>query len=676
MVASSAKSESSYKPHELHDKDQTTGQYAGYGLFGHQGDRLSAMQKHAGVPVEGKPGQAITPEAQTTFYTREVMEAAKSDPFIAKVISDPNASAEDLTRVQMRMEKPKGYVKGQEEKGMHWNERLAATQTMLLGQGRRLGTQTAEAGYTAGQSQFVRQGLPGLLPAGGAVAGGVLGGMAGTAAAPGPGTYVGTVVGAETGGALGGMAKNYLLGAPVSYGEAALGGAVEAAPMAIPGMGPVAMGTRALIGGTTQAGEALYEGASVGEAANRFMGGAAGAAVLEGVGQALGMTKHLIWTGYSKATQEALADAGKVLSKEPPKIMDATGKMVVNPKYETAEKFIKEKGQDPEAMRYAVEQVEQKATKGEAFTERPGGVEKLKAGNRLQEIQDFMQTGSAITGVKPRSPAPNAPFTPIPGGPVASIMTSPTSGGKIAAAYMPEATRAEVLLQAKAANMGERWGNAATAREELLAHERKAIRDGDTVRAQAMRDIADTVRGQQEQMVRTLLPKQQADIMMDHLAKADLRYRNAVMAGGDDIVNTIAKGGRQGNQARAAFDALAGKDPTATRMMNALTAIKNRKENSLLYVSATALGALSFAPVVGPVAAGALGVITVAKAKQAISDLMVKRGAAKLVTMRDLIAQELSPQAKAILAKGGATIGAAAGAQGADYATQQLEASP
>lgn len=122
VVQSSAKSESSFDHTVTHDGG------IGYGMFGHNGDRLRAMRAYAGAD---RPD----PASQTRFATRELWDMAQRNPAIARVLANPNASPEDLTRVQMHFERPAGYRPNAPERGHRWGDRLTNTRFFMGGGG-------------------------------------------------------------------------------------------------------------------------------------------------------------------------------------------------------------------------------------------------------------------------------------------------------------------------------------------------------------------------------------------------------------------------------------------------------------------------------------------------------------------------------------------------------------
>lgn len=662
IAASSAKSESSYKPHELHDPDKTTGEYAGYGLFGHQGSRLSDMQKFSGNAAVGKPDAAISPQTQSAFYAREIMDAAKKDPFIARVVNDPNASAEDLTRVQMRMERPQGYKgPGTEEQGMHWNERLAATQTMLLGQKGRLTStpQEAERAYYGAGSRMMGATVQNA-PAIGAVGGNILG----TPFGP-----VGQAVGAEVGGITGGAIKYGITTpreqqTPGGYATAAIEGGAEALPMTIPGAGWRPMVGRALTSGGVEAGKELYEsGGDIPKSLNAAGVSTLSAAAAETFMLALGKGFSQVYKMATNNNKVAMENAGRTLAEQKPKNMLADGTTVENKAYTDAENFAKDRNIDPDHLAHAYEQVKKQANRGEAFVSRPSRVEQRQAAAGLDEV---VQGAGAATAGTPLTKAQQIisdvkhPAVLIKSGLVPPAFSSDanTAAREMSGAGKPRST-----------NFGQVIDNMATARTTLLEKERaaKALtpNSSDFVRKDEMVKnynlLGQHVRQEQEKVIRALLPPDKAQPLIDQLHASSARYRTAMMAGGDDIVQTIAAGGAKANQARTAFNNLAGADQEAKNMMRALTTAEGRKGKSVaLSVAITASGLMSVVPIIGPVVGGVGTVMSAVKLGQIAKDYMVQRGAGKMVTMKDLVFQDIA-KTRDIMRRGGATVGGSIG---------------
>jgi hypothetical protein len=186
-----------------------------------------------------------------------------------------------------------------------------------------------------------------------------------------------------------------------------------------------------------------------------------------------------------------------------------------------------------------------------------------------------------------------------------------------------------------------------------------------------MRDIADTVRDKQHDMARAILPKHQADALIQHLATSDKRYRNAIMAGGDDIVQTIAKGGAKANQSKTAFEALAANDPTAHRAMTAMVKaeqgfLKKHGLSTTLGGTAAALAyAAAHVPVVNIVAGGVATTVGLYKAKEIAANYMALRGAGDKVTFKELVLKD-NAKTKAVLRRTGAEAGSITGARASE----------
>jgi hypothetical protein len=249
---------------------------------------------------------------------------------------------------------------------------------------------------------------------------------------------------------------------------------------------------------------------------------------------------------------------------------------------------------------------------------------------------------------------------------VSAVLTKTNPSGKLPAEFLSHAEHAEGLMTRPTTNGGQAWGNLAEARTYLLETERDAIRAGETVKANAMRTMADKVRGKQEDMVRTLLPKNQADALLGHLKTMDIRYRKAVMAGGDDMVETIAKGGQKGRETKAAVEALNAGDPAAQRALDILVRDAQGAARSGKAATATSLAGLVVMlhlPVIGTA-------LTTAKLGSWMRQWHAMKGAGSTATFADLVKQQMSKEAKGKAGAAGATIGAAAVPQAADALTQ------
>jgi hypothetical protein len=711
VATSSAHSESNFQPDTLHDKDKN-GNYIGYGLFGHNdnGGRLSAMQQFAGVPVTGKPDQKIPVNVQTSFFVREMSKAADSDPFIAKVLSDPNASAEDLTRVQIRMERPQGYKgPGTEEQANRWAQRLANTKAAMSGDGAGSTSlavsqpavmpypnpttrEQALANYQAGVRQTTQEtatrqqvmneraaqatrSAAHLAPALGGAAGGVIG-----SALPG----VGTVAGGAIGGTIGGGIENYFTGTPEQqtprgYAEAAGWGGVRGAVTNVPGMGPVA--TAARVAGSTAipAAKQWYEGGDAGQIFDAGMKGMAEGVFGEAFGRGLGLG-HQVWNSLSTSGKSELLAAGKILATQEAKIAGPGGKMIDNPVWQQAEASVKKLHQDPDTVAYNYKQTEATIaaggipkTTGEVLTQRPGAVAEAKIG-REQYDPIRQQIAEA-----PKPSAANAPqFKHDPEAIVGS-------------AAVPERFRADAVTAKKIMTTGngpvpvvpktwkEVWNNQIDARASLLDKERKAEAAPSYANQKedmkAYRAMADKVRDQQQHIAESLLPPDRAKAVMQNLDEADKAYREAKIAGGKDIVKTIAQGGDDGREALAAFNKLMGKtpDPAAQRMMNALVALHNKTGERLKTGGwAAASYAIAHIPGVGPIAAGTIGAV---RGLHLLQQHMLERAAGKTATFADLIKREVSAKTRQRYVNASSSLAGPAVTQGVNM-LQSDEAAP
>jgi len=107
MLTSSAASESQFNPNAPHDGG------IGYGLFGHNGDRLAAMRQQY--------GQTPTWQQQASFGLQELRSRPES-----ALVNDAK-SPEDLTIAQMHFERPQGYTPNNPQGGLNYDGRLATT---------------------------------------------------------------------------------------------------------------------------------------------------------------------------------------------------------------------------------------------------------------------------------------------------------------------------------------------------------------------------------------------------------------------------------------------------------------------------------------------------------------------------------------------------------------------
>ena len=135
MLTGAAASESSFNPTAPHDYDKN-GVPAGYGMFGHQGPRLDAMRTATGAE---KPNW----KQQATFALTEAQ-----DPRYRDMLANAK-TPEDLARVQMHFERPKGYTPENPEAGHNYAGRvahIAAFQPLASGQDVNWPTAQPQAG--------------------------------------------------------------------------------------------------------------------------------------------------------------------------------------------------------------------------------------------------------------------------------------------------------------------------------------------------------------------------------------------------------------------------------------------------------------------------------------------------------------------------------------------------
>ena len=92
VLMAQADAESSFRPNITHDGG------IGYGLYGHNGDRLDKMYQFAGV----KPGNPIPWQSQAAFTLQEFRSRPEG-----KLVNQPNLTPEQLTEIGMQFEQPK-----------------------------------------------------------------------------------------------------------------------------------------------------------------------------------------------------------------------------------------------------------------------------------------------------------------------------------------------------------------------------------------------------------------------------------------------------------------------------------------------------------------------------------------------------------------------------------------
>lgn len=106
VLAGNAGAESSYNPGAIHDGGK------GYGLYGHETDRLAAMQQQTG---SAKPGM----HDQNTFALQELRSRPES-----KMVNEAQ-TPEQLATAGMFFERPKGFTPDNPQGGSNYSGRLA-----------------------------------------------------------------------------------------------------------------------------------------------------------------------------------------------------------------------------------------------------------------------------------------------------------------------------------------------------------------------------------------------------------------------------------------------------------------------------------------------------------------------------------------------------------------------
>jgi hypothetical protein len=508
--------------------------------------------------------------------------------------------------------------------------------------------------------------------------GSTLGAIGGSVGGP-----LGTVGGGAAGGAGGQVLKDYLQGNPqnpVNIAEqGALGGVLGVAPAGKPLVG---LATRVLGAGGVEAGAEAARGGSAEDVVKAGAVGSTAAAGGEALGRFIGYLGRQAHQFVSKYTQSAqkelfehgtnLAEARATLESTEPKLPGDGGD---NPKYVAAEKAeerskaaIEKLGHDPDDIAYAAEQANQKATKGEANMERPLAAEKATVGQGYQAQRAELAAtpvnqhvvnsdGSAWDASKGYG---------IADGPKSTVRTAENPKGAVDEAYAADAESAQRLASAPAASPAERWGNVEKAQAELLRKERDAYANNDTTRANAMRTMATSLRGEQARIAKGLLPEGRAQPFMDELHALDERYAK-VMKLSEGIKQSkldslLSKNTPESREFETNFKQIAGNDVSAIRTFNA---IKANARNSL-----GGEAKLMLPVIAGEVTANATGIPTMGVASAAIGlhrtykilgDWLSAKALGKTVKFADFMRQET--KAPTVNVGGRAAVGAAQEAQ-------------
>jgi len=439
-----------------------------------------------------------------------------------------------------------------------------------------------------GGSFFNRGGGMAESPA--AIYGPEAGAIAGSAAGP---------FGGMAGGAGGQMLKSWLRGEPQNPIEIAKqGGLGLTQAVAIEGRPVVSALTRAVGAGAVEGGAKAAEGGDKGDILGAATKGAVGSAMGSLVGEATGVVNrfvgflgrelHQVVSRFTQPEQQKLfdqgiklADANKVLKKQEPKLpANAQGAALDNPKYVQAEKDAADataelkaaghEGRKPDDIAYAADQARQGATIGESQIGRPLAAEKATVGQEYQAKRTELEATPLNQSTK------NVKSYGIPDGPASLINTADNPKGTITSAYEPEATTAQRYADQPAANPAERWGNVEKAQSMLLRWERNAYKANDPDKAEAMRAMAFSLRGEQRRIAEKLLPESRVNSFMDELHATDERYATVMQLSDgikQDKLNTLlSKDTPESREFERNFRRIAAGDPTAIAALNAVKA--------------------------------------------------------------------------------------------------------
>jgi len=457
--------------------------------------------------------------------------------------------------------------------------------------------------------------------------GSTLGAVAGSAAGPG-----GAIVGGGVGGGAGQALKDYLQGRPQNptaiAKETALGGVLGVGSAARP---VVAATARTVGAGAVEAGAAAAEGKDAADIVDAGMKGAGLAAAGETFGRALGMVGHKVWNMFAPDAKKAVqAAAGKYADAEAALATEAKTLPGVNgvgggpnPKYEAAqtakeqaEKVLKDAGLKPEEAAYAHKVAAESVPKQEAEAARPGKLEEERLGKGYQRLEEAV--GEAGVGAPKATPK-------LPDGPRAAVENK-----KVPAAFAELAEKVEAAITAPAPNWQAKWVQLKDARSELLKKEREALASTDSRRgetAEAYRELANTVRKQQEKAAKYVFGEKDGEKFMGYMKVLDARYR-ILMEGtnGGDLAKAATLKGEAGRAAERKFMAFAHDDPQAQAAYRAMRGAKGDIAEATVPWTVAAEGL----PVVGKV-------VKVAKLGAILRDWARERAAGSPVKFGDLV---------------------------------------
>lgn len=647
VLTGAAHSESGYNADLTHDGG------IGYGLFGHNGDRLANMRKFAGVG----PDEPVPQQTQAAFAARELDAIAKHTPWVKQILDNPNATKEDLGKVQMYFERPKGSVTGGKftpENGHNWSGRIAQI-------GKIIGDTASSAASVLppvaawralpeGARTSIKDAAVEHAPAIGSTAGGIAGAGVGSAVAPGAGTVAGGVAGGAAGGAAGQTFKNWMQGKPLTENvghEAALGGALSVVPEGRPVLGAAA---RILGAGGVEAGNEALDGGSAsdvikagGKGGLLATAGEAGGQVINAVMKGLGKAGHMIASRFNEPTQQELVRDGEVIAKGKPEPPQAGPLGVTDAQkaahdealtaYEDAVQRTKDKGIDPDHLAYAVDQVAKEggATKGEAVVS--GTLERARKdlGKGFEAISDA--TGKAAPTATHGAPGAQKA---LKNGPTSIVRTADNPAGTVPEKFADKAADVEMQVTAPAKSWQQKWDQLHKVQSELLMAERDAAQStakGKSEEARAMRALADNVHGVQASIAEHVFGKDGARVVMQQYHALRREYAKLMdLEGGKGLIAKVAKNDAAGRATLAQFDKFAGNDAFAKMMVRRLAYAEKAGSSSITWPTVLLAQPLHAIPGVGTVAAVS---VTAYKAQMAMRKWLVDRGAGKPAQLKD-----------------------------------------
>jgi hypothetical protein len=279
-------------------------------------------------------------------------------------------------------------------------------------------------------------------------------------------------------------------------------------------------------------------------------------------------------------------------------------------------------------------------TVGEALSQRPGEVGQMKEGRKLEEIHQEVGAQAAQTQKPPSG------MLHFPDGGPSSLVGKPVPAGQPAVpntqVYREAAATAETMMGQHANSWEQVLRNMSQARTDLLVKVRESARIEGAGREEAMnayRALADGARLQQEKIIRAIYPPQRAEVMIGRLKTASDNYRKAVMAGGEDMIQTIANGGPKGRETLDAVNELTKNDPLAKKMIDALVHLHHGSGGKASQAGGLfgAAYLASHIPGIGHTVAAVLSTLGAVRTYKLINAHLASLGSGRTVKMEDLI---------------------------------------